>query len=134
MYCCLHILASTRLAVTQENLSLVHANNKGPDQPAHLRSLISAYVIRFPPSMISILTSYIVSSFYLVSVSEQAGLGMTWSESLKTGFVAQDPYIILFSSIYSIVEKPGENFELLVNPFVFRKTLNGYYYKQGRPR
>ena len=27
--------------------------------------------------------------FQLVSVSEQAGLGMTWSEAPKTGFLAQ---------------------------------------------
>ena len=33
-------------ASTRENLSLVFANNTGADQPAHLRSLISAFVIR----------------------------------------------------------------------------------------
>ena len=37
----LNIWASTR-----ENLSSVFANNKGADQPAHPRSLISAFVIR----------------------------------------------------------------------------------------
>ena len=34
-------------AATRENLSWGFANNTGADQPAHLRSLISAYVIRF---------------------------------------------------------------------------------------
>ena len=31
---------------TRENLSSVFANNKSADQPAHLRSLISAFVFR----------------------------------------------------------------------------------------
>ena len=34
-------------ATTRENLTLVHVNNKGADQPAHPRSLISAFVIRY---------------------------------------------------------------------------------------
>ena len=31
-------------ALTQENVTLLHVNNKGEDQPAHLCSLISAFV------------------------------------------------------------------------------------------
>ena len=33
-------------ASTRENLTSGVANNKGPDQPGHVRSLISAVVIR----------------------------------------------------------------------------------------
>ena len=40
-------------ASTQENLSLGCTNNKGADQPAHPRRLISAFVIRFFKSIIS---------------------------------------------------------------------------------
>ena len=40
-------------ASTRENLSSGFANNTGADQPAHLRSLISAFVIRFLKSVIS---------------------------------------------------------------------------------
>ena len=32
-------------AMTRENLILVRANNEGADQTAHLRSLISAFII-----------------------------------------------------------------------------------------
>ena len=32
-------------ALIHENLTLLHANYKDPDQPGHPRSLISAYVI-----------------------------------------------------------------------------------------
>ena len=34
-------------ALTRENMSLGFANNKGADQPAHPRRLISTFVIRF---------------------------------------------------------------------------------------
>ena len=40
------------LALSRENLSLVFANNTGVDQPAHPRSLISPFVIRFLESTI----------------------------------------------------------------------------------
>ena len=39
-------------ASTQENLSSEVANNKGADQPAHMRSLLSAFVICFLESII----------------------------------------------------------------------------------
>ena len=39
------------------------ANNKGPDQPAHLRSLISAFVIRFLKSTICKLATGEISIF-----------------------------------------------------------------------
>ena len=39
------------------------ANNKGADQPAHLGSLISVFVIRFLESIISILATSEVSIF-----------------------------------------------------------------------
>ena len=40
-------------ALSQESLTLLHANNKGVDQPAHPHSLISALVIRSLTSMIA---------------------------------------------------------------------------------
>ena len=39
-------------ATSRENLFLPYANNKGADQPAHLRSLISTFVIRCLDSII----------------------------------------------------------------------------------
>ena len=41
-----------------ENLFLPYANNKGTDQPAHVRGLISAFVVRC------------LGSIFLVSISE----------------------------------------------------------------
>ena len=56
---------------------ILHANNKGADQPVHPRSLISAFVICLLESKISKLTSCIILIFHLVSVSEQVGLSLT---------------------------------------------------------
>ena len=64
------------------------ANNKGADQLAHLRSLISAFAIYFLNSIISKLAPSKISLFYPVSVAEKVGFGMIFSETLKTGFVA----------------------------------------------
>ena len=75
-------------ASTQENLSLVFANNKGADQPAHLRSLISAFVIRLLERIISKHATSKFSIFSLVSVAEETGLSLTLSETQKTGFLA----------------------------------------------
>ena len=58
----------------RENLSLVFANNKGADQPAHLCSLISAFVLGLLESIISRLATREISIFYLVSVAEESGM------------------------------------------------------------
>ena len=64
-----------------------YANNKGPDQLAHPRSLISAFFVHCLDSMIPLLTIVEISRPKLVSVVEQAGLSLTWSKPLKTGFL-----------------------------------------------
>ena len=57
-----------------------YANNKGADQPAHPRSLISTFFVHCLDSMICILALFKISRFKLVSVAEQAGLNLTWSK------------------------------------------------------
>ena len=57
-----------------------YANNKGADQPAHLRSLISAFVVCCLDSVMSIVYATKISSLLLASVAEQASLSLTWSE------------------------------------------------------
>ena len=65
-------------------------NNKGTDQPAHLCSLVSAYVIRLMESTISRLTSSEISCFRLVSVAEQASLNLIQSPR-RQGFSRLGP-------------------------------------------
>ena len=66
-----------------------YANNKGADQPAHPRSLISTFIVRYLDSIVPILAKSKISSLYLASVAEQAGLSLTWSETPKTGFLVK---------------------------------------------
>ena len=64
------------------------ANYTGADQPAHLRSLISAFVICCLESTICKLATGEISIFYLVTVAEETCLKLALPETPKTGFVA----------------------------------------------
>ena len=59
-------------------------NNNGADQPAHSRSLISAFVVCCLDSIIPLVS---ISSLYLASLAVQAGLCLTWSQTPKTDFL-----------------------------------------------
>ena len=61
-------------------------NNKGADQPAHSRSLIIACVIRVLESTISKLATSEISFFQLVSVAEESGLSLAFSENPEDRF------------------------------------------------
>ena len=56
---------------------MTYANNKGADQSAHPRSLISTFVVRFLDGILPILAIPEISRVQLVSVAEQAGLSLT---------------------------------------------------------
>ena len=64
-----------------------YAINKDADQPAHLRSLISAFIVRCLDSIIHILAKSKISQLWIVSLAEQAGFSLTWSQTPKTGFL-----------------------------------------------
>ena len=72
-------------AASWQNLFMPYAN-KGTDQPAHPRRLISAFVVRCLDSIMPILAISKVSR-HLASVAEQTGLSLAWSQTLKTGFL-----------------------------------------------
>ena len=57
------------------------------DQLAHLRSLISTFVVCCLDSIISLVSVSELSSLYLASVAAQASLCPTWLQTLKTGFL-----------------------------------------------
>ena len=63
-----------------------YANNKGADQPAHPRSLISAFVVRCLDSVMSLVSVTKISSLMLASVAEQASLSLTCSETPEDTF------------------------------------------------
>ena len=66
---------------------LPYANNKAADQPAHSRSLISAFVVRCLDSIKPSLAIAEISRFYIVASAEQAGLNLNWPQNPKTGFL-----------------------------------------------
>ena len=72
-------------------MTFLHANNKGADQTAHMRSLISAFVIRYLEGIEFKLPLFKISIFELVSVADEAGLSPTWAGTHKLGFLASKP-------------------------------------------
>ena len=77
-----------------------YANNKGADQPAHPRSLISAFVVRSVDSIISLVSRSEISRFWLVSVAEQAGLNVTRSQTSEDTFSLDGAHIV--AQIYTM--------------------------------
>ena len=64
-----------------------YVNNKGADQSAHPRSLISFFVVRCLDSIIPLVSISEISSLYLASVAAQAGLCLALSQMPKTSFL-----------------------------------------------
>ena len=58
-----------------------YANNKGADEPAHPRSLISTFVVRCLDSVMSLVSVTKILSLMLASLAEQASLSLTWLET-----------------------------------------------------
>ena len=62
--------------------------NKGADQLCGNREADQRLCFRYTDSKISLFLKSEISSFYPASVTVQVGLCQTWSEILKTGFLA----------------------------------------------
>ena len=77
----------------RKNLSLGGCD-KGADQPAHLRSLISAFVNRELKMIISSLAMCRISNYELVHLARQAGLNITLLQKPKIDFQCRGPSII----------------------------------------
>ena len=73
------------------------ANNTGADQPAHPRSLISAFVIRFVKRIKCKLATG-ETIFWPIPVAEGTSLKLALSETPKTGFVRGPFYVWYFFS------------------------------------
>ena len=80
-------------ATSWETLFMPYMNNKGADQPAHPRSLISTFVARCLDSIIPLVSTSEISSLYLASANAQAGLSLPCLQTPKTDFLVTGPYI-----------------------------------------
>ena len=74
---------------------VLYANNKGADQPAHPRSLISAFVVHCLDSVMSLVSVTKISSLMLASVAAQASLSLTWSETPEDTFSHDEAHVYL---------------------------------------
>ena len=63
-----------------------YANNKGADQPAHPRSLISAFVVHCEDRIISLDSIAEIARLLLASVAAQACLCLAWSKTPEDTF------------------------------------------------
>ena len=80
-----------------------YANNKDADQPAHLRSLISAFVVRCLDSIKPIVAKSKISRLHLVSVAAQTGLRLTWSETPEDRFSRDEAHMFFFFFFFFII-------------------------------
>ena len=78
-------------ATSWKNLFMSYANNKGADQPALPRSLISAFVVCCLESIISLVSICAISLLSLASVA----LSLIWSETLEGRFSHDVAHLIL---------------------------------------
>ena len=76
-----------------------YANNKCADRPAHLRSLISTFVVRCLDCILAISE---VSRFQLASVAEHDGLNITWSKIPEYTFSRDEAHMKLVSKYVEI--------------------------------
>ena len=74
-------------ASSRENLFTPYANNKGVDQPAHPRSLISTFVVHCLDGMILLISISEIWSIYLASVAAHGSLSLSWSQIPMKGFL-----------------------------------------------
>ena len=96
----------------RENLSSGFANNKGTDQPAHPRRLISTFEIRFSKNVVSELATGEILIFLLVTEAEHTALSVALSETPQDRF----PYVVSMGEI-SILSIRANLFAKIYNPF-----------------
>ena len=83
-----------------------YANNKGVDQPAHPRSLISTFVVHSLDSILSLVSVSEILRLWLSSVSEQARFKSTLVANPEDGF-SRDEAHVLVDMMDILVSWPG---------------------------
>ena len=96
-----------KMSLVMRKPFMPYGNNKGADQPAHLRSLISTFVVCCPDSIIPLVSIHEMSCRYLASVAAQACLSLPWLKTLRDRFsldVAQMTEVLSFCVIVLCIE------------------------------
>ena len=103
-------------------MSYIICDQQGADQPAHPRSLTSAFVVRCLDSVMSLVSVTKTSSLMITSVAEQASLSLTWSETPEDTFSHDEAHI----NSYRTSIKPRLWFILETFSRVTRSLLETY--------
>ena len=78
------------MGLTLRKPEFIACKNKGTDssadRPAHLCSLVYAFVFHSLKHILSKFASNIISLFYVVSIAVQTGLSLIWSKNAKDRF------------------------------------------------
>ena len=88
------LMGTDKWVSSWENLLMPYGISKGADQPAHLRSLISPFVVHCLDNIISLVSISETSSLYLASVAAQDGLSLPWSQTRRQVFSWPGPYYL----------------------------------------
>ena len=94
-----HVEISIGKPHREETCFMPYANNKGAYQPAHPRSLLNTFVVRFWVSIMSLVSISETSRLYLYFAGEQVGLGLTWAQTPKDRFSRDEADGVLCSNI-----------------------------------
>ena len=89
------ITSHLKWATAYESLLMPYANNKDTNQPANLRSLISAFVVRCLDSTISLVFCICNFMSLVCFCSWAGGLSLTWSQTSEDRFSRDVAQIIL---------------------------------------
>ena len=116
----------TLWATSWGNLFMPHTNKKDADQPAHPRSLISAFVVRCLCIIIPLVSISEMSGLYLASVAAQAFLGLTWPQTPKTGFLVT--WLTLYRTLDTLVSRFTKSSEHLLSIVLPQIVFFNYLY------
>ena len=100
-----------------------YANNKGADQPAYPRNLISTFIVHYLDGIISLVLISVISSLYVASVAVQAGLCLTWSQTPKTGFFVA---MLMCDELFRLLNFPGKKRLSLLAIFPYKIPIQKY--------
>ena len=90
-----------------------YTNNKGADQPAHPRSLISAFIVLSLDSVMSLVSVTKISSLILAFVAEQAGLNLTRSETPEDTFSYDEAHVYMYIQCLVSLLRQGIKYDLV---------------------
>ena len=128
---CEHAPFRQTFAIHTHNLSHVMRKPVYAMCEQHPRNLISAFVVRCLDSIIPLVSITEISSLYLDSVAAQGGFCLSWSQTLKTGFLVTR---LIYGTRWSF-RHTSAVFNLIAYMYIWKRTnhtlINVLYWSHG---